>query len=151
MWQRCSEPRHGNLYNCLGAWYQPQFGTRRFLGSGPGPDTSKQMAARVCSHLCTCVFTLVLRPRVCTYTLVPVCFHTCAPPPCVRSHLCSCAFTLLLRPFVCSHGRSTSVNAHVHKCEHTRGRSTSVNTHGHKCVRTHTGAEHKCEQTRAQM
>ena len=25
---------------------QPQFGTRRSLGSGPGPDASKQLAAR---------------------------------------------------------------------------------------------------------
>ena len=40
------KPRHGYPSNCLGAWYQPQFGTRRSLGSGPGPDTSKQLAAR---------------------------------------------------------------------------------------------------------
>ena len=29
---------------CMGT--QPQFGTRRSLGSGPGPDASKQLAAR---------------------------------------------------------------------------------------------------------
>ena len=30
----------------LGTWCQPQFGTCRSLGSGPGPDTPKQLAAR---------------------------------------------------------------------------------------------------------
>ena len=40
------KPRHGNLSNCLGAWYQPLLDTRRSSGSGPGPDTFKQLAAR---------------------------------------------------------------------------------------------------------
>ena len=46
LWQRCSSLDMDTLSLCLGAWYQPQFGTRRSLGSGPGPDTSKQLAAR---------------------------------------------------------------------------------------------------------
>ena len=46
LWQRCLSLDMDTLSFCLGAWYQPQFGTRRSLGSGPGPDTSKQLAAR---------------------------------------------------------------------------------------------------------
>ena len=46
MWQRCSSLDMDTFSLCLGAWYQALFDTRRSLSSGPGPDTSKQLAAR---------------------------------------------------------------------------------------------------------